>query len=372
MHAAAGWQIEDRGRRHVRRVRLCIPEGGPRHRLASMIEEALRLAGLPGENEGRTYYFRRLRLTGLPPDGDRRVWLDAFQRALTQEAAAAIHGADPRAGEAPAVFFRGRQEALEILLHRAVERRVAAEWFWPMVIGEMEPSLSNSIAGLPAFGAAVIPPIVEALCATPASWLAVAGAIFAVPGDGVVYLLRSLPMAMAQAWLAEMDDGQAVPTHFQPGISTRVRRAVQPIVQVFGSADARAVWFTALAILHESPGEASGRTVVQRARMVLRALASEDGGMPQPGKLLHPQVGGPYALGALGALGTPSGSLAMLPLRPKAWRRAPLPPASQERHRPSHHPLPILRPSLATHCRPLQFRGRRTDSRPGPQACSSC
>src|ERR1035437_6107509 len=84
MNTPAGWQIEDRSRRHVRRTRLCVHPGAPRHRLVSTIEEALRLAALPGENEGRTYYFRRLRLAGLPADGDRRAWLDAFQCALTK------------------------------------------------------------------------------------------------------------------------------------------------------------------------------------------------------------------------------------------------------------------------------------------------
>ena len=83
-----------------------------------------------------------------------------------------MHGADPRAGFAQAVFFRGEQEALEILLHRILARRVAQEWFWPMVAAAPG-------AGEPASSAAMILYIVEKLRAQPASWVAVAAALFA-------------------------------------------------------------------------------------------------------------------------------------------------------------------------------------------------
>ena len=306
MNTPAGWQIEDRSRRHVRRTRLCVHPGAPRHRLVSTIEEALRLAALPGENEGRTYYFRRLRLAGLPADGDRRAWLDAFQCALTKEASAAIHGTDPRADLAPAVFFRSRQEALEILLHRVVERRVVREWFWPMVTGETEPPLCNSIVGTPASGARMIPAIVEALRSTPASWVSVATAIFAAPRADYVYMLQAIPVATAQAWLEEMDGRQPLPAHVEPRISTPARRAVQPALQVFGFDNARVVWLTALAILHESPAEIAGGTVVERSRMALRALVA--GGyaphgivIPQAGSLNRPNESKTHAPGPVEA-----------------------------------------------------------------------
>src|SRR5271165_1789284 len=125
MKPSAGWQIDHRHSRRVRHARLCVNPSAPRHRLAAVMEEALRLTSLPGENEGRAYYIRTVRLAGLPADGDRRTWLVRFQSALSEAAAEAIHGSDTRADTAPAVFFRSRQEALEILLHRMLERRTA-------------------------------------------------------------------------------------------------------------------------------------------------------------------------------------------------------------------------------------------------------
>ena len=275
MRLLPGWQIEDRGSRHVRRARLSVKPNAPRHRLVASMEEALRLASLPGENEGRAYYFRRLRVTGLPDSGDRRAWLDAFERALSQAADAAVHAADPRADLAPAVFFRSRQEALEILLRRIVERSTTREWFWPMVARELEPSSRQPSAGTPVCGPQMIPAIVEALRSSPAAWVAVAAALFTPPRFDVVAMLQAIPIAVAEAWLAEMENPRLVPLHPAPRISRQAQHAVQQAVQVFGFDHARTVWITALAILHESPAEMAAGTVVARARIALRMFNAQ-------------------------------------------------------------------------------------------------
>src|SRR5580658_210804 len=99
--------------RYVRKSRLSVGPSAPVHRLAFIAEESLRLCSLPGEREGRVYYFRRLHVRGLPEDGDRRCWFDAFQRALEAQAAQAIHGSSPLASRADAVFFRNELEACD-------------------------------------------------------------------------------------------------------------------------------------------------------------------------------------------------------------------------------------------------------------------
>ena len=212
-------QTRDRYDRYVRRTRLCISAGAPRHRLAFAVEEALRLASLPGEDEGRYYYFRHLQVTGLPMSGDRARWLEIFQRALIQQASQAIHGSDARAAEAPSVFFRGEVEALEILLRRILARQSSLEWFWPMVTSPARDAAPGFIAGSAARGAAMIPAIVEQIRATPASWGAVAAIIFAVPGLDAVYLLEAIPARVAETWLREMegsmrDASGAAPSNF--------------------------------------------------------------------------------------------------------------------------------------------------------------
>jgi hypothetical protein len=277
MMASTGWQIEDRGARQVRRALLCVGPGAPRHRLAASMEEALRLAVLPGESQGRVYYFRRVNVIGLPPDGDRRVWLDAFQRALMAQAVDAVFGADPRADLSPAVFFRSRQEALEILLHRVIARHVVHEWFWPMVMRETHSS------GAPSYGARAIPGLIEALRAAPAAWVAVAAALFDVPRFDVAYFLHAIPVKEAETWLAEMDRPHHVARPVagldarpvaEPRISMSAQRAVQEALRVFGFNNPLTVWITTLAILHGSSAAMAEGAVVEQARAVLARLVS--------------------------------------------------------------------------------------------------
>jgi len=262
MNARTNWQLHDRYGRHVRRARLCVEAHAPAHRLAFTIEEALRLASLPGENEGRSYYFRHLRVTGLPARGDRHQWLEKFQRALDGEADRAIHGADPRAASANAVFFRGEQEALEILLHRVLSRQAIREWFWPMVTGDGSPLGSGSIVD-----------IVERLRDRPASWVAVAAALFATGGFDVVSLLEVIPSAVVEGWLREMTGPPPMRGLAAPRIPPQGLSAVQQALRVFGLSSPRVLWLATLAILLDSPAEMAAGTAVWRAQSALLLLA---------------------------------------------------------------------------------------------------
>ena len=106
----------DRSDRHVRRSYARIGDRASRHRVAYWSEEGLRLANLPGEDEGRVYYFRCLSLPALPANASRKLWMDRLEHALGTLAAQAVHGNDPRASSANAVYFHNYQEALETLL----------------------------------------------------------------------------------------------------------------------------------------------------------------------------------------------------------------------------------------------------------------
>jgi hypothetical protein len=267
MGAWAARQTRDRYDRHVRRAQLSVDSGAPLHRLAFAVEEALRLASLPGENEGRSYYFRHLNISGLPSDGNRSAWLEQFQRALGQEAEHALHGADPRAASVQAVFFRGEQEALEILLHRILARRPVNEWFWPMVTAA--PSADG-----PASNAAMVLHIVERLRAQPASWTAVAVALFATQFD-VVRLLEAIPPAAAQGWIREMDGSRPAPSRAPARIPASAQAPIQQALKIVGFRDIRVVWLTTLAVLLDSPAALAAGTAVWSARGILQQLISE-------------------------------------------------------------------------------------------------
>jgi hypothetical protein len=230
----------------------------------------MRLASLPGENEGRSYYFRRLRVTGLPASGLRDVWLDKFQRALNDSAAQAVHAVDPRAAFAPSVFFRSEEEAREILLHRILARQTIHEWFWPMV-AEVENG------GESAWNERTVLAILQKLRSRPASWVAVAAAIFAVPQFDAAALLNAIPPSEAQTWLFEMDRSRPRQTAIVASIPRPAQTAIRQALRDFGFQDARTLWLAAVAVLLDSPSELAAGTAVWRARCALQSMASGAG-----------------------------------------------------------------------------------------------
>lgn len=332
MDLLTGRPIRERHDRHVRRVRLSVAAGAPRHRLAFAIEEALRLLSLPGEDQGRTYYFRRLQVAGLPPDGDRGAWLDNFQRGLEKQARQAVHGMDVRAGFAEAVFFRSDQEALGTLLHRMLSRRTAQEWFWPMVAAGGGESASASPS---------IRDVVEGLRAQPASWVAVAAALFAEPGFDSVRLIHAFPSATVREWLGEL--GQAAGPHSRSvaaGSSPEAPRFAQPALpwalRAFSLDHPGVLWLAALAVLLDSPSDLAAGTVVRRARAGLLRLAGEQlrqigangAGTSEPASVLMPPDVLPAEAAQASALAKPA--LPPSALRPANAATAPVRNAGED------------------------------------------
>jgi|GEM_PF-3816840 len=261
--------IHDRYDRHLRHVQLCVAPDVSEHRLVFAVEEGLRLISLPGEDRGRMYYFRRSRITGLPPDGNRAVWQARFQEMFELHARQAVYGADTSAGQADAVYFRSEQEALEILLHRLLAQKPSQEWFWPMVIdehsatGQEQPSLLH---------------VIERLRSQPASWVAFTTSLFATPNFDVLHLFRTIPAKVIEHWLAEMD---SAPRHASliPQLSADSACSSQPAIrhalQVFGPTNPGVVWLGTLAVLLDSPADLAAGIAVSKARAQLQQLALE-------------------------------------------------------------------------------------------------
>jgi hypothetical protein len=187
--------------RHVRRSFLRIDEGVSRHRIAYSLEEALRLAVLPGEQEGRVYCFRRVSLAGIPGDANRRVWMEQVQQVLGALAAEAVHAGDPHASAANAVYFNNIEEALETLLRNAVRatgsaRWATSEWFANSIIGA-EPASSYSRQ---------ISAIIERLRSPSMAPAAAASILFAALGNAdPVPLLTAIPDASIREWVRVLD-----------------------------------------------------------------------------------------------------------------------------------------------------------------------
>jgi hypothetical protein len=250
--------------RHVRHAQIRSSANAPRHRLAFNIEEALRLCSLPGESEGRAYYFRHLRVSGLPDNGDRRIWLDAFQCALTELAQRAVHAKDTVAAAADAVFFRSEEEACETLLHLISRKRPIGAWFWPAV--------SDSPAGSTL--TAHVVGVIEKLRSSPASWLAVAGSVLnAVEAADPVELLDLLPDALARQWVEELGGDKAgFSVGPPPGFPAPTQRTIERALAVLGREDPRVLWLTSLAVVLAVPSDLERGIAVSRAQLVLGAI----------------------------------------------------------------------------------------------------
>lgn len=253
----------DRSSRHIRRSHVRLGTNAPRQRVTVALQEALRLLNLPGENEGRVYYFRSVSLSSLPADGARNIWLESFQRVLGDLAGTAVHGSDWRASSANAIFFFNFQEALELLLGKLLHREVKEEWFWPLVEGE--PTTFDRTER--------IARVIERLRDQPASWMAVSNILFeTLSSDETLSLLASVSSSRVRGWLDELGAGQKtsdLPLRLPTNTSDLLSRAIK----LFGQNDPRPLWLTSLAVGFVSPAAFSTRSVVSRARSTLEQIA---------------------------------------------------------------------------------------------------
>lgn len=268
----------DRSDRHVRRSRLRLPDAAARARVEFALTETLRLVTLPGEDQGRVYYFRRVNVKDVPADGNRAISLDRMQSAFSALADRAMHGSDRRAVASDSVFFHSQDEALELLLRRIVTREHFAEWFWPLVSRcESDSSRGEQIAA-----------IVEQLRALPASWNRVAQVLFALhdDGGGTIDVVAALPLASVERWLRELR-AEGVDEALAPSLTLPedIERVVARAARQFGREDPRAVWLASLAVLRTLPSR-PGASVVAHARATLRRIEASQArtGVAEPSR----------------------------------------------------------------------------------------
>lgn len=258
----------ERGDRRVRRARLHVGDRTSRPWAEFTLSEALRLVHLPGEDEGRVYYFRRIVLRDIPADGNRIVWQTRLQVVLTECAGSAVHGADRRAGSAETVYFESRQEALEMLLRKLFRREPKADWFWPLV----------SAAATPVNDGMQIRAILEELRNEPGSWRRVAQSVFTALGSAAPgVLLAAVPVGEAARWLREMGDVEGADAN-APAVrlSTDVEEAIARALHALGPDDPRTMWLAVLAVSQVAPATMNAGIVVRRARATLARLLPPD------------------------------------------------------------------------------------------------
>jgi hypothetical protein len=257
----------DRLDRHVRRSHVRMGAGESRHRVRFALEEALRLAELPGEREGRVYYFRKVSLGSIPAQASRRLWMQSVQQALAVSAGAALHGCDPRADAADVVYFDSEEQAVELQLRRALRPGSTAAWFAPMALG-----------GAPAGGesASSVLRIVEWLRQSMPPKAAATLILAALGNASPAELLARLPIGAVRAWLQDRDAGRAAAPD-APAISLprHLRRMLGQTAVQFGWKEPHTVWLATLIVQSLAPATAAVESTVRRARATLQELAAE-------------------------------------------------------------------------------------------------
>jgi hypothetical protein len=249
------------------------------------MEEALRLSSLPGENEGRVYFFRRVYINGVPENGDRRVWLDACQKTLSDLARNAVHAGRSEAARADAVFFRSQGEACSALLSRVLLREPFQEWFW------------NNVSDSP-FGASAathVAGIIARLSRSESSWLSVASVV--IQSDDPVRVLSFLPEGAVRRWLRELQWNTG--TAHAPIAPAAIREASLQMIgraaKTFGAEDPRVIWLATLAVILAAPSEMHNGLAVSRARAVVNAAALPHSLAPETREKHEIETGEPIA-----------------------------------------------------------------------------
>ena len=262
--------VFDRSARQVRCLRLRTWDSGDRLRVQTMLEEALRLTTLPGEDQGRLYYFRRLRLPALPASGASGEWIARCAEHLLAIGRSASPAVAAGAESADAVFFASAAEPFTAVLLRLLSGREAREWFWAAATA-VPPDLPPSQR---------IAQLLEMWRFQPAGWSAVARELLAVvPCERMLRLIEQIPVAHAAAWLDELapESGQRTPLPV-PVFRPDVREIVYRLRMRLNSHDPRLVWFCMLALLDAAPALAQDgglRAMAQIAASPFRAPEAE-------------------------------------------------------------------------------------------------
>jgi len=117
---------------------------------AMLLEDALRTASIPGIERDRLLLIRSLSLGLIRTDKSAAAVAWQLERQIADLAREAVHGGDPRAAGAQAVYFHDRLDAV-IALSRQLVRGASGDgsyaWYWAQAIPGWRPDLTPEQGG---------------------------------------------------------------------------------------------------------------------------------------------------------------------------------------------------------------------------------
>lgn len=245
--------------RQVARVNLRIASETSKFSVTCALEEALRLAMLPGEEEGRIYVFNKISLTGLPSHADRSQWTERVQSMLTAVASTAVPGSHPSAATANAVYFNSTEEALETLLVitvrclsiAAARLTEAPAWFIAAFLAlPSSGQMTQPKAHLEALLERIFPPAMP---------LPVAASLLlsVIDAVGPISLLDAIPEQSLRTWMSHLTAPSSLASS-RPEVTPRAlslpqRAMLNDVAAYFGSRSPATVWLAVLLVAVTAP-----------------------------------------------------------------------------------------------------------------------
>ena len=119
--------------RSVRRLQLKAASDSHVRRVVLGLEDALRTASLPGV-DGRLWVVRKLNLGRISVEVSPQALAILLEERVASQGLSAVHGIEPGAMTADAVWFRDSLEAYTALGLRLAAGKSTTEWYWPLAI----------------------------------------------------------------------------------------------------------------------------------------------------------------------------------------------------------------------------------------------
>lgn len=256
-------ELADRNARRVARLQVRTPDTTVRARVQMLVEQALRLTTLPGEDQGRIYVFRRVRLPALGLHDAPSLWIGRCSQHLMAMSRSAARACDPGAPSADAVFFDSVHQPWTSLALRLLAGEPADEWYWPAATGTSSAlpvgtRLERLLDGWRELG----------------GWEGIARELLpALDLETALALVERLPRPAAERWLAEFG-GRPIAAAVSPAapVRARVRDALRHVRLHVEAREPRLLFLAVLAVLDASPSLAQDASLPRVAAAVIADL----------------------------------------------------------------------------------------------------
>lgn len=120
--------------RQIKTLRLHATQPSLLQRGAILVEDALRTASLPGADGSRVLIVRRMSLGKISAGSAPSSVAMLMEQRFRQVGASAVHGDDPQAESAGAVYFRDEVEPYVALALRTALGKDTSAWFWRLAV----------------------------------------------------------------------------------------------------------------------------------------------------------------------------------------------------------------------------------------------